>query len=67
MTVVQDRPATPLFVEYKPGMRRRIAAAVDALIALLDQIDGDADLEEEDPLEDDAPCERVGDGLEGVP
>lgn len=65
MTIAHDRAnAAPLFVEYHPGMRRRIAAAVDALIALLDQIDGDADLEEDDPLEDDAPCERVGDGLD---
>jgi hypothetical protein len=65
MTIAHDRGArAPLFVEYKPGMRRRIAAAVDALIALLDQIDGDTDLEDDDPLEDDAPCERVGDGLD---
>lgn len=65
MTIAHDRAAgAPLFVEYRPGMRRRIAAAVDALIELLDQIDGDADLEEDDPLEDDAPCERVGDGFD---
>ncbi|MGD9543556.1 MAG: hypothetical protein AB7F41_10630 [Methylocystis sp.] len=42
-------------------MRRRIAAAVDALVALLDQIDGDSDFEEDEPLEDDAPAEDVGD------
>jgi hypothetical protein len=53
MTIAHDRAAgAPLFVEYKPGMRRRIAAAVDALIALLDQIDGDVDLE---PDADDEP------------
>lgn len=57
----ENTEASPLFVEYRPGMRRRIAAAVDALVALLDQIDGDSDFEEEDPLEDDAPAEDVGD------
>lgn len=31
--------------ENAPLMRRRIAAAVDALIALLDQIDGDDGLD----------------------
>ncbi|AZG76285.1 hypothetical protein [Methylocystis rosea] len=53
--------AAPLFVEYRPDMRRRIAAAVDALVALLDQIDGDGDFEDADPPEDDAPAEDVGD------
>ncbi|PWB89880.1 hypothetical protein C5688_13655 [Methylocystis sp. MitZ-2018] len=57
----QIADAAPLFVEYRPGMRRRIAAAVDALVALLDQIDGDSDVEEDEPLEDDAPAEDVGD------
>lgn len=53
---------TPRFVEFHPGMRKRVAAAVDSLIALLDQIDGDdADQEEDDPTEDDAPTEEVGD------
>lgn len=52
---------TPLFVEYRPGMRRRIAAAVDALVALLDQIDGDAEFEEDDPLEASDPAEDDGD------
>jgi len=66
MKIAHDRESAPLFVEYRPGMRRRIAAAVDALIALLDQIDGDADLEEVDPLEDDAPCQLVGGGAEGA-
>ncbi len=45
----------------RPDMRRRIAAAVDALVALLDQIDGDTDLEEDDPPEDDDPAEDAGD------
>lgn len=67
MTIAHHRAGAPLFVEYKPGTRRRIAAAVDALVALLDQIDGDLDFEENDPPEDDAPCELVGDGLDGTP
>ncbi|MFA6204688.1 MAG: hypothetical protein WC689_00590 [Methylocystis sp.] len=67
MTIAHDRAnGAPLFVEFRPGMRRRIAAAVDALIALLGQIDGDADFEEDEPLEDDAPCELVGDGADGA-
>jgi hypothetical protein len=61
MSLAQNPDGAPLFVEYRPGTRRRIAAAVDALIALLDQIDGDTDLEEDDPPEDDAPQEDVGD------
>ncbi len=52
----------PLFGEFRPGMRKRVSAAVDALLALLlDQIDGDPDFEQDNPLEDDAPCEDVGD------
>lgn len=63
MTIARDRGArATLFVECKPGMRRRIAAAVDALIAMLDEIDGDADLEEDDPLEEDDFGEDDGNG-----
>jgi hypothetical protein len=40
---------------------KRIAMAVDALVALLAQIDGDADRGEDNPPEDDAPAEDVGD------
>lgn len=62
MSRANDNAASaPLFVEVRPGMRKRIAAAVDALVALLDHIDGDADLEEDNPPEDDAPAEDVGD------
>jgi hypothetical protein len=42
----------PLFVEFKPGFRLRVERAIDSLVALLDQIDGDADFEEEPDLED---------------
>lgn len=59
--ILENADAAPLLVEYRPDMRRRIAAAVDALVALLDQIDGDSDFEEDVPLEDDAPAEDVGD------
>jgi hypothetical protein len=60
-TANDNADVSPLFLESRPGMRKRIAAAVDALVALLDQIDGDADLEEDNPPEDDAPAEDVGD------
>ncbi len=61
MSQSNDSAGAPLFVEYRPGMRRRIAAAVEALLDLMDQIDGDADFEDDDPLEDDAPAEDIGD------
>jgi hypothetical protein len=51
----------PLFIEFRPGFRKRISAAVEALVDLLDQIDDDGDREEDDAPEDDAPCEDVGD------
>jgi hypothetical protein len=54
-----------LFIEIRPGMRKALADAVEAFLNLLDQIDADADLEadleEDNPPEDDAPCEDVGD------
>jgi hypothetical protein len=34
-------------VEFTPSMRVLIADAIEALILLLDEIDGDADLEDE--------------------
>ncbi|NUJ78892.1 hypothetical protein HUN39_02370 [Methylocystis sp. FS] len=42
-------------------MRKALADAVEAFLNLLDQIDGDADREADNPPEDDAPCEDVGD------
>ena len=47
----------PVFIEFRPGMRRLIADAIESLILLLDEIDGDADLEEDDPAEDDGSAE----------
>lgn len=39
-------------VRFTPGMRRLIADAIEALILLLDEIDGDPDLEEDEPAEE---------------
>ncbi len=53
MTFENDHAdASPLFLEIRPGMRKALADAVEAFVALLDQIDGDADLEEEPDLEE---------------
>lgn len=41
--------ATPrLFIEFRPGMRRLIEDAIESLILLLDEIDGDDELEDDD-------------------
>jgi hypothetical protein len=39
---------------------------VEAFLNLLDQIDADSDLEEDNPPEDDAHCEDVGDDEPGL-
>jgi hypothetical protein len=46
-----------LFIEVPRGARRHVERAIEALISLLDEIDGDADLEpnaddETEPLEE---------------
>jgi hypothetical protein len=46
-----------LFIEVPRGARRHVERAIEALISLLDEIDGDADLEpdaddEPEPLEE---------------
>ncbi|RTL86892.1 MAG: hypothetical protein EKK29_08050 [Hyphomicrobiales bacterium] len=51
MSLANDNDV-PLFVEFKPGFRRRVERAIDSLVALLDQIDADPDFEEEPDLED---------------
>ena len=56
MATTTDREQT-VFVEFRPGMRRLIADAIESLIPLLDEIDGDADLEEEPDLEDEPDAE----------
>jgi hypothetical protein len=60
-TAKDNASGAPLFIELRPGMRKALADAVEAFVALLDQIDADSDLEEDNPPEDDAPCEDVGD------
>jgi hypothetical protein len=45
-------PESVVFVEFRPNMRRLIADAIESLILLLDEIDGDANIEEEPDLED---------------
>jgi hypothetical protein len=52
------------FIEFRPGMRRLIEDAIESLILLLDEIDGDADSEENPDREDDDPPE---DDLCGLP
>jgi hypothetical protein len=36
------------FIEFRPGMRRLIEDAIESLILLLDEIDGDDDGEDDD-------------------
>lgn len=43
------------FIEFRPGMRRLIEDAIESLILLLDEIDGD------DGIEDDCDDEEGGD------
>lgn len=50
MSDVSNLDAT-LF-EFGPSLRRRLESAIHSLVALLDEIDGDADFEEEPDLED---------------
>jgi hypothetical protein len=53
MTIAHDRAAgAPIFIEFRPAMRRLIEDTVESLLLLLDEIDGDADIEEDDPPED---------------
>ena len=47
------------FIEFRPGMRRLIEDAIESLILLLDEIDGDADLE----IYPDQECDPAKDGL----
>jgi hypothetical protein len=52
MSAHDRRSGAPLFVEFRPSMRSLIEDAVESLLLLLDEIDGDADIEEDDPPED---------------
>ena len=46
------------FIEFRPGMRRLIEDAIESLILLLDEIDGDDDLEDEPDREEDGTAEH---------
>lgn len=62
MTAHSDRADdATLFVEFRPSMRSLIEDAVESLLLLLDEIDGDADIEMDDPPEEDDPAEDGGD------
>ena len=47
----------PQVVLFTPGMRRLIADAIESLILLLDEIDGDAEIEDCDPAEETGDAE----------
>jgi hypothetical protein len=53
------------FIEFRPGMRRLIEDAIESLILLLDEIDGDDDLEDggDDELEPDREHDPAEDGV----
>ncbi|MGZ9102436.1 MAG: hypothetical protein ACXW3Y_05920 [Rhodoplanes sp.] len=53
----RDADVMPLLIEIRPGVRMALAYAVEAFLNLLAQIDADAELEGDNPSEDDAPCE----------
>lgn len=38
----------PLFIELQPSMRRSIESAIESLITLLDEFEGDPDIEDDD-------------------
>jgi hypothetical protein len=42
---------------FTPGIRRLICDAIESLILLLDEIDGDVDLEDDDPAEENGDAE----------
>jgi hypothetical protein len=53
-------PDAPQLVLFTPAMRTLIADAIESLILLLDEIDGDAELEDDDPAEELAEGEHDG-------
>ena len=55
---VREQDSFTHIIEFTPGMRKLVGDAVEALVLLLDEIDGDENLEEEPDLElglDDEP------------
>jgi hypothetical protein len=59
-TANDNADVSPLFVQ-PPRHQQARCGGRGALVALLDHIDGEADLEEDNPPEEDAPAEDVGD------
>ena len=47
----------PQIVVFTPAMRALIADAIESLILLLDEIDGDVDAEDDDPAEENGDAE----------
>jgi hypothetical protein len=47
----------PQIVVFTPAMRTLIADAIESLIILLDEIDGDVDAEDDDPAEENGDAE----------
>jgi hypothetical protein len=47
----------PQIVVFTPAMRTLIADAIESLILLLDEIDGDVDAEDDDPAEENGDAE----------
>jgi hypothetical protein len=65
MNGVSDHFSHPrTFIEFRPGMRRLIEDAIESLILLLDEIDGDPDGEDEGQAEDGGDAEPDADDEE---
>jgi hypothetical protein len=61
MSITHDRAGgAPLFVEFRPSTRSLIEDAIESLLLLLDEIDGDVDIEMDEPPEEDDPAEDGG-------
>jgi hypothetical protein len=60
----RDHVARPIVIEFRPAMRTLIEDAIESLLLLLDEIDGDADLEDDD--REDDPVE-MGIGASALP
>jgi hypothetical protein len=59
---MKPQPNAPNHIlEFTPAMRRLIEDAIESLILLLDEIDGDDDLEDDNSLEDGGDDEHEAD------
>jgi hypothetical protein len=50
-------PDAPQVITFTPAMRRLVCDAIESLILLLDEIDGDIDMEDDDPAEESGDAE----------